>query len=145
MTGNTGSLRYMAPEVALKRAYTELVDVYSFGILVWQMAKDKIPFKGFNKEEFLRNVVVGGLRPKIDKSWPPGFSTLLQRCWEPNMFDRPKFSDIVIELNKLVGDEGVSSSWMNRQNSTTSTITGKSTAPPARVPPQRSKGDSTWF
>jgi hypothetical protein len=38
MTGNTGSLRYMAPEVALRKPYTEKVDVYSFGIMVWQMA-----------------------------------------------------------------------------------------------------------
>jgi serine/threonine protein kinase len=37
MTGNTGSLRYMAPEVALRRPYSEKADVYSFGILVWQV------------------------------------------------------------------------------------------------------------
>ena len=46
MTGNTGSLRYMAPEVALRKPYTEKCDVYSFGILVWQMARDRVPFKG---------------------------------------------------------------------------------------------------
>ena len=46
LTGNTGSLRYMAPEVALRQPYTEKVDVYSFGIMVWQMARDRIPFKG---------------------------------------------------------------------------------------------------
>ena len=46
LTGNTGSLRYMAPEVAKKESYSEKVDVYSFGVLVWQMAKDRVPFKG---------------------------------------------------------------------------------------------------
>ena len=46
MTGNTGSLRYMAPEVALKQPYNEKADVYSFGIMVWQMARDRIPYKG---------------------------------------------------------------------------------------------------
>jgi serine/threonine protein kinase len=46
MTGYTGSLRYMAPEVALRLPYTEKVDVYSFAIMVWQMARDRVPFKG---------------------------------------------------------------------------------------------------
>jgi len=46
MTGNTGSLRYMAPEVALKAPYSEKADVYSFGIMIWQMARDRVPFKG---------------------------------------------------------------------------------------------------
>ena len=46
MTGYTGSLRYMAPEVALRLPYNEKVDVYSYGIMVWQMARDRVPFKG---------------------------------------------------------------------------------------------------
>ena len=75
MTGNTGSLRYMAPEVVLRKAYNSSVDVYSFGILLWQMARDQVPFKGLTKEQFVKEVVLGGLRPKIDKSWPPGFSS----------------------------------------------------------------------
>ena len=49
MTGNTGSLRYMAPEVALRKSYNEKVDVYSYGIMVWQMARDRVPFKGLSK------------------------------------------------------------------------------------------------
>ena len=49
MTGNTGSLRYMAPEVALRKPYNEKVDVYSYGIMVWQMARDRVPFKGLSK------------------------------------------------------------------------------------------------
>ena len=49
MTGNTGSLRYMAPEVALKKPYNEKADVYSFAIMLWQMARDKVPFKGMTR------------------------------------------------------------------------------------------------
>jgi serine/threonine protein kinase len=37
MTGGTGSLRYMAPEVALNKPYNEKCDLYSFGVLLWQM------------------------------------------------------------------------------------------------------------
>jgi len=67
MTGFTGSLRYMAPEVALQEPYTEKVDVYSFGIMLWQMTNDKVPFRGMTKQDFMKNVVMGDLRPKLDK------------------------------------------------------------------------------
>lgn len=104
MTGYTGSLRYMAPEVALREPYTEKVDVYSFGIMLWQMARDRLPFKGLNKAEFMRDVVRGGMRPKLDKTWPQGFSQLLSRCWHTDPNERPSFAMIVIDLNKLISD-----------------------------------------
>ena len=46
MSGNTGSLRYMAPEVALEKPYNSSVDVYSFGILFWQITSLETPFTG---------------------------------------------------------------------------------------------------
>lgn len=102
MSGMTGSLRYMAPETALRKPYTEKVDVYSYGILIWQMARDKVPFKGLNKDEFLKNVSIGGERPKLDSSWPSGFSSLLTKCWHQDPSQRPSFCHIVEELNRLI-------------------------------------------
>jgi serine/threonine protein kinase len=46
MSGNTGTLIYMAPEVALNKPYTEKVDIYSFGIILWQLASGVVPFSG---------------------------------------------------------------------------------------------------
>jgi serine/threonine protein kinase len=64
MTGNTGSLRYMAPEVALRQASSEKIDVYSFGIMVWLMARYRVPFIGMDRGQFMSEVVLGGDRPK---------------------------------------------------------------------------------
>lgn len=114
MTGYTGSLRYMAPEVALRLPYSEKVDVYSYGIMVWQMARDRVPFKGLNKEEFLRTVVKGGMRPKLDRSWPKGFSDLLTRCWDREPTNRPSFAMVIIELNQLITATGGSIDWSKR-------------------------------
>lgn len=102
MSGCTGSLRYMAPEVALKKAYCEKTDVYAFGILSWQMAKDKVPFSGMNRQEFMSKVVEGGERPKIDKSWPKEFSDMLQACWNESQHARPSFEDIIYILQSLI-------------------------------------------
>ena len=102
MTGNTGSLRYMAPEVALKKPYNEKADVYSFAIMLWQMARDKVPFKGMTREMFMADVVVGGERPKLDKSWPRSFSNMLVKSWDPDHRMRPSFAELVIEIDSLL-------------------------------------------
>jgi len=49
MTGNTGSLRYMAPEVVLNQPYTEKVDVFSFAVVLWTISKCKVPYKGYDR------------------------------------------------------------------------------------------------
>ena len=138
MSGNTGSLRYMAPEVALGLPYTEKVDVYSFGIMTWQMARDRVPFKGMSREEFIRCVVKGGERPKLDKSWPTVFSKLLTDCWHDNPSQRPSFAVIVTELTSLI-DEESGKSWARRGKTLIATdknATNQEKASPAR---------STWF
>jgi hypothetical protein len=104
MTGNTGSLRYMAPEVADNRPYSEKADVYSFAISVWQMSKDKVPFQGMSRDDFFEQVVYGGLRPKLDKAWPVGFSNLLTACWADDHMERPDFAEIVYVLDELISD-----------------------------------------
>ncbi len=101
MTGNTGSLRYMAPEVALKRAYNEKADVHSFGVLLWQMARDRVPYKGMTREEFMQTVVDRHERPKLDKSWPKPFSDMILDCWNPDYKKRPSFGSLSKTLQKL--------------------------------------------
>jgi len=136
LTGNTGSLRYMAPEVALRKPYTEKVDVYSFGVMIWQMAKDRVPFKGMNKAEFNAKVVVRNERPKIDKSWPTGFSNLLVSCWNPNPSLRPSFHQILKELNALSDAANhikSSSSLSSPVGSSLSTSKAKAAGRPAAV------------
>ena len=132
MTGNTGSLRYMAPEVALRKAYNEKVDVYSFGIMIWQMASDKIPFKGFSRDQFMKEVVIGKARPKLDSSWPTGFSNLLNSCWHHDPNARPSFSTVILDLNSLIGDNGTKKR-------------GKVIRPSADVSKEARPSSSTWF
>lgn len=102
MSGNTGSLRYMAPEVAKNLAYTEKVDVYSYGIVLWQMARESLPFAGLNKREFIKRVVEKGERPPIDPEWPPDFSRILEWCWQTDPMARPTFAVVVAEINTIL-------------------------------------------
>lgn len=105
LTGNTGTLRYMAPEVVLGRSYHQSVDVYSFGILLWQVASGKVPFRDMGKKTYFDRVVVGGQRPRIDARWPLTFAHLLRQCWHEDKHARPSFVTIVQELETLVRQE----------------------------------------
>ena len=101
MTGNTGSLRYMAPEVVLNLPYTEKVDVYSFAIVIWTIASNKSPYKGFDRSMHMKRVVMSGERPKLDQQWPQDFIDLIQSCWNQNSGMRPPFSFIVSQLHTI--------------------------------------------
>ena len=102
MTGNTGSLRYMAPEVALRQIYSEKVDVYSFGIMLWQMATDTIPFQGLSRDDFMTKVVRGGERPPIPYLWPSLLKNLVRSCWSTDSKTRPSFESILLTLQKIL-------------------------------------------
>ena len=101
MTGCTGSLRYMAKEVFLGRAYNQSVDVYSFGILLWQLLTLSTPFFKFTRQQFSDEVVGKDLRPSLDVvrkscSSPQVESllSLMSRCWAPNYSDRPDMREV---------------------------------------------------
>jgi serine/threonine protein kinase len=81
MSGETGSLRYMAPEVAACLPYNQKADVYSFGIILWELIALQKPYDGMNREEFYRRVVHGGERPPIKQKWPEDLTELMKSCW----------------------------------------------------------------
>ena len=101
MTGQTGSLRYMAPEVMLCKTYNEKVDVYSFAVILWQMATGKIPYEGATKDEFIKFVGKKGFRPELARHWPKAFKELLVACWSPDFIVRPSFDAVVMVLDRL--------------------------------------------
>ena len=104
MSGCTGSLRYMAPEVALGIAYNHKVDVYSYAMVIWQTASGKIPFNGASKSDYVRYVVHGGMRPLISPRWPTTFGDVLSRAWDQNIDIRPEFSEIQSTFQDLLDE-----------------------------------------
>ena len=48
MTGKIGTYQWMAPEVIKSQKYTEKADVFSFGIILWEIASREPPFKSTN-------------------------------------------------------------------------------------------------
>jgi serine/threonine protein kinase len=105
MSGETGSLRYMAPEVADALPYNSSVDVYSFGVILWELNSFKKPFEGLNRELFYERIVHGGERPPLSRKWPLELTKLMTECWDADMRNRPKFKEIVARLDEMLERE----------------------------------------
>jgi len=110
LSGNTGSLRYMAPEVARSEPYNLTADVYSFGLLLWQVCSMDLPYDGMNRQDHSELVVYGNERPPLDSSWSTPLRILMKRAWEPDPSVRPSMDSIYKILKREIcslrdGDE----------------------------------------
>jgi len=98
--GVGGTARWTAPEVISGQTYTEAADVYSYGIILWELATRKIPFEEISNSE-LPKLVVAGKRPQIpSSSVPEEFADLMKRSWSQSPSSRPLFPSIVDYLRQ---------------------------------------------
>ncbi|KAI9982943.1 hypothetical protein PInf_006747 [Phytophthora infestans] len=102
MTGNCGTVQWMAPEVLGNRKYTEKADVFSFGVVVWEIFMGQCPYDGMTQIQVALGVLNHDLRPPIPRSCPRFFARLIRSCWmrEPSL--RPSFSELVRTLEQYV-------------------------------------------
>ena len=86
----------MAPEVLQGgRKYDLSVDVYSFGIVLWEVAAQQRPWEDIPQQSFFQEIlleaILAGRRPVVDNCWPVEYRYLMVHCWATNPRDRPSF------------------------------------------------------
>ncbi|KAF2290115.1 hypothetical protein GH714_002672 [Hevea brasiliensis] len=101
MTGETGSYRYMAPEVLKHRKYDKKVDVFSFAMILYEMLEGEPPLAHYEPYEAAK-LVAEGHRPTFRaKGFTPELRELTDQCWAADMNRRPSFLDILKRLEKI--------------------------------------------
>ncbi|CAD5187328.1 unnamed protein product [Musa acuminata subsp. malaccensis] len=101
MTAETGTYRWMAPEVINHQHYDNKADVFSFAIVLWELATSRVPYDNMTPLQAALGVRQG-LRPDIPKDMHPTLAALMQRCWDEIPSKRPSFEEITQELEELL-------------------------------------------
>ena len=98
MTGQAGTFHWMAPEVLENDSYSEKADVYSYGIVLWEILAREPPFASYTPFQIISKVVQDHERPplsKIPEDCPRELIVIMRACWEQNPERRPRFSDVI--------------------------------------------------
>ncbi|KAL3526042.1 hypothetical protein ACH5RR_014414 [Cinchona calisaya] len=106
MTGETGTLGYMAPEVLNGNPYNRKCDVYSFGICLWEIYCCDMPYPDLSFSEVTSAVVCQNLRPEIPRCCPSSLANVMKRCWDANPDKRPEMDEAVSMLDAIDTSRG---------------------------------------
>ena len=100
LTSETGTYRWMAPEVITHSKYGAKCDVFSYAIVLWEIAAaGAMPYPGVpSLHVALRVAQSPGLRPDIPASAPAELARLMPRCWAEAPDARPPFEELVRTL-----------------------------------------------
>ena len=100
MTADIGTAHWMAPELFESTNYTGKIDVYSYGMLMWEMLTETAPFKDLNPVQIAFKVTRESLRPEFPPGTPRPLKSFINKCWHQDPNQRPTFSQIYRALIK---------------------------------------------
>lgn len=106
MTGETGTLGYMAPEVLEGKPYNKKCDVYSFGVCLWEIYVCDMPYPNLSFADVSSAVVRQNLRPEIPRCCPSSLAATMKKCWDANADKRPAMEEVVRMLEAIDTSKG---------------------------------------
>ncbi|XP_076916057.1 uncharacterized protein LOC143575623 [Bidens hawaiensis] len=101
--GVRGTLPWMAPELLSGKNHmvTEKIDVYSFGMVMWELLTGDEPYTNMHCANVIGGIVNNMLRPTIPTWCDPEWKSLMQSCWSADPQDRPSFLEVSRKLRTM--------------------------------------------
>ncbi|KAK4431815.1 Serine/threonine-protein kinase CTR1 [Sesamum alatum] len=101
--GVRGTLPWMAPELlnGSSSLVSEKVDVFSFGIVMWELLTGEEPYADLHYGAIIGGIVSNTLRPPVPETCDPDWRALMERCWSSEPSERPNFTEIANELRAM--------------------------------------------
>ena len=99
-------IKWMALESLSGQMYTSQSDVWSYGVVLWElMTLGRSPYNGINAYD-LQRLLESGYRMTMPTNCRPEIGMLMQECWKAEPNDRPTFSQIVFNLERMLSSFG---------------------------------------
>lgn len=117
-TQTLGTVTHMSPELVARGRLGPQADVYSFGIMMWELVSGRPAYQGVSAGEVIHKVVVEHYRPMFPVSFSGimlAYSTLAQDCWDHDPDVRPAFGEVLERLDEMVAELGVERQRPSRQ------------------------------
>ncbi|XP_074645915.1 mitogen-activated protein kinase kinase kinase 10-like [Tubulanus polymorphus] len=96
-----GTYAWMAPEVIKSSTFSKSSDVWSYGVVLWELLTGETPYKGIDALAVAYGVGVNKLTLPIPSTCPAAFARLLDSCWHPEPHERPTFREILEILEEI--------------------------------------------
>ena len=93
-----GTVAWMAPEIIRNEPCSEKVDIWSYGVVLWELLSGEIPYKDVDSSAIIWGVGNNSLHLPIPASCPDGYRLLVKQCWSAKPRNRPSFKHIEIHL-----------------------------------------------
>jgi len=121
---SAGTPNYMAPEIFAQKAYTERVDVWAYGIMLWEAMVVDIPFANLDPVD-IKDKVLRGDMPAMPREMLPGVDSVMRACWTIDHIARPPMAEILAQVRECIN--GVAAARSRRARPSTATGTGPPT------------------